>query len=43
MPRLFVLLIALAGIAQAGAEQRTNKILIQGNPAGTARESRRQT
>lgn len=35
MPRLFVLLIALAGIAQAGAEQRTDKILIQGNPAGT--------
>lgn len=35
MPRIFVLLIALAGIALAGAEQRTDKILIQGNPAGT--------
>jgi hypothetical protein len=34
MPRLFVLLMALAGMAQAGAEQRTDKILIQGNPAG---------
>src|SRR5438128_12373779 len=26
---------ALAGIAQASAEQRSDKILIQGNPAGT--------
>src|SRR5215470_19613122 len=28
-------IIALAGITQLSAEQRTDKILIQGNPAGT--------
>ena len=34
MLRLFVFLIALAGITEAAAEQRTDKIFIQGNPAG---------
>jgi imidazolonepropionase-like amidohydrolase len=34
--RLFIsFIIALAGITQLSAEQRTDKILIQGNPAGT--------
>src|SRR5262245_40746457 len=34
--RLFVtFIVALAGITQLCAEQRTDKILIQGNPAGT--------
>jgi imidazolonepropionase-like amidohydrolase len=34
--RLFITFaIALAGIAQISAQQRTDKILIQGNPAGT--------
>lgn len=35
VPRLVVFLMALAGAAQAEAEQRTDKILIQGLPAGT--------
>ena len=35
MPRFFVFLITLAGIAQAAAEPRTDKILIQGLPAGS--------
>ena len=34
--RLFItFIIALAGITQLSAEQRTDKILIQGNSAGT--------
>src|SRR5215831_6899895 len=34
--RLFItFLIALAGITQLSAEERSDKILIQGNPAGT--------
>src|SRR5437016_2727844 len=35
MRSVIALTIALAGIAQASAEQRSDKILIQGNPAGT--------
>jgi Amidohydrolase family len=34
-PRLIFLLGALAALAQASAAERTDKILIQGNPAGT--------
>src|SRR5215471_2223593 len=34
--RLFItFIIALGGITQLSADQRTDKILIQGNPAGT--------
>jgi imidazolonepropionase-like amidohydrolase len=32
---LFIFLITLTGIAQASAAERTDKIFIQGNPAGT--------
>src|SRR5262245_26598867 len=35
MRLLITFIIALAGIAQLLAEQRSDKILIQGNPAGT--------
>jgi imidazolonepropionase-like amidohydrolase len=35
MHRFITLTLALAGIAQASAAQRTDKIFIQGNPAGT--------
>jgi hypothetical protein len=34
-PRLILLLATLAGLAHASAAERTDKILIQGNPAGT--------
>ena len=35
LPRLLPFALALSGIAQASAQERTDKILIQGNPAGT--------
>src|SRR6266513_1576924 len=35
MRAFIILILALAGIAQASAEQRSDKILIQGNAAGT--------
>ena len=34
LPRILPLVIALSAIAQASAEERTDKILMQGNPAG---------
>ncbi|PYJ11393.1 MAG: hypothetical protein DMF06_02990 [Verrucomicrobia bacterium] len=35
MTRIVIFILALTGVAQAPAAERTDKILIQGNPAGT--------
>ena len=35
MRTIITFILALAGIAQASAEERADKIFIQGNPAGT--------